>query len=134
MTVIVTQTHALDGEQVKCMIADHYQANNVPVVAQNITHRVHDGGGGGFSSSGPFLGDTIIYFHGQKRVVGMPESITLRPLQIQEIAAEFFGRALGLAVTPSQVRIEVSGSGGSGMSRSSASLKGLSVHSTRTVG
>jgi len=134
MTVIITQTHTLDGEQVKRMIADHYQANNVPVIAQNITHRVHDGSGGGFSSSGPFLGDTIIYFHGQKRGVGMPESITLRPLQIQEIAAEFFGKALGLTLPPSQVRIEVSGSGGSGMSRSSASLRSLSVHLQTTVG
>lgn len=134
MTVVIAQIHTLDADQVKAMIADHYQANNVPVVAGNIRHRVHEGSSGGFSSRGPSLGDTIICFHGQKRAVGMPDSITLRPLQIQEIAAEFFTKALGFEVTPASVDISISGRGGSGFSTSSARLTGLSVRSKRTIG
>jgi hypothetical protein len=134
MTVVIAQTHTLDADQVKAMIADHYQANNVPVVAGNIHHRVHEGSSGGFSGSGPSLGDTVIYFHGQKRAVGMPDSITLRPLQIQEIAAEFFTEALGFKVSPGSVDISVSGSSGGGFSSSSARLNSLSVRSKRTIG
>lgn len=134
MTVVIAQTHTLDADQVKAMIADHYRANNVPVAADNIHHRIHEGSIGGISSSGPSLGDTVIYFTGQKRAVGMPDSITLRPLQIQEIAAKFFTEALGFKVPPASIDISVSGSSGGGFSTSSARLDGLSVRSKRIIG
>lgn len=134
MPVIIQQTHTLDADQVKAMLAAHYQANGVPVVPSNISHRVHDGGGSGFSHSGPSLGDTVIHFHGQKRVLGMPDSITLRPEQIQEIAAAFFTDALGFSISPSSVQIDVSGSGGSGFSSHGAHLNSISVRSRRTIG
>lgn len=134
MSVVISQTHVLDEDQTKAMIAAHYQALGVPVVAANVSFRVHDAGGSGFSRSGPSLGDITIGFHGQKRAIGMPDSMTLGPRQVQEIAAAFFTDALGFDVSPDSVDVAVWGSGGSGFSHSPARLNNLSVRSERTIG
>lgn len=132
MPITIRQTHAIETTDIAAVISAHYKELNVPVEPSQITHQVFDGTSGGFSSSGPRLGDTTIRFFG-KGPVGMPDSMVLKEDAVRAIVAQFLGRQLGLTVHPGSLRVKVSGSGGSGFSQTRASLDSISLHTTITV-
>lgn len=134
MPIVIKQLHTIEAAQVGEMIAAHYKKLGVPAFANFISFQVHEGSSGGFSSSGPSLGTTTIRFPDGKRPVGMPDTMTLRPEQVQEIAALFLSEALGLSIHPSHITINVSGHSGGGFSSRQASLDSLTFRTTHTVG
>lgn len=131
--VTMTSVHTLDADQINAVVARYYKGKGVPVSAGYVTHQVHGGSSGGFSSSGPSYGETRIGFPAGNRPVGMPDSMTLREEQLKEILALFFTEALDMQASAGRVTINVSGGGGSGFSSRGPHLQSATFRVTTTI-
>lgn len=130
MTIVVSQTHSVDEDGVRRIIAAHYGAMGMHIQPSHVSFQVHESYSSGMSSSPTRLGDTTIRVPASLHRPGSPSSMTLAPGDVQAIVAQRLTDILGFEVHPGNVRFNVRDGGGSGFSRSGASMDGIVVAST----
>ncbi len=134
MSFSVRQTHSIDADGVRRIVADHYAAMGMEFSASHVSFQVHASHRSGMSSSPTRLGDTTIRVPAAIHRPGAPSSMTLAPADVQTIVAQRLTEVLGFEVTPGSVVFNVRDGGGSGFSRSGPSMDGIVVTSTISVG
>jgi len=130
MTIVVSQTHSVDADGVRGIIADHYRAMKMDLSPSNVSFQVHGSYSSGMSSSPTRLGDTVIRVPAAIHRPGSPSSMTLAPEDVQSIVAQRLTDVLGFEVHPGNVRFNVRDGGGAGFGRSGPSMDGIVVTST----
>lgn len=133
MTLVVSQTHSVDADGVRRIVADHYRSMGMDLSPAHISFRVHESYSSGMSSSPTRLGDTTIRVPQAIHRPGSPSSMTLAPDDVQAIVAQRLGEVLGFEIHPGNVRFNVRDGGGSGFGRSGPAMDGIVVASTIRV-
>lgn len=134
MTLIVSQTHSVDADGVRRIIADHYRDMKMDLSPGYVSFQAHGSYSSGMSYSPARLGDTVIRTPPAVHRPGAPSSMTLAPEDVQAIVAHRLTAILGFEVRPGDVRFEVRDGGGSGLGRSGPSMDGVIVTSTIRIG
>jgi hypothetical protein len=127
MGFVVRQTHSVDGDGVKEMIADHYARMGMSFHPSYVSFQVHASSSGGLSSSSARLGDTTVVVPESIRRPGAPARMVLRADDVQAIVAARLSEMLGFEIAGPSVTLDVRDGGGSGFSRTGPSLAGATV-------
>lgn len=122
--VEISQTIEVDANGVKRMIADRYAPFVGPIDASYVSFQVHDASLGGMSSSLERMGETTVHLPDEAKAsaAGLPSRIVLKREAVAAIVAGRLGEALGREIHPSRISFDVSGSSGTGYSRSGPHL------------